>query len=172
MKKYQGKAQPKVVYKRNISCGIILLFFSLIILIPNYINGKIYDFDTFALIACFSCGIIGFLCLIWCLYCYETFYITDNEIVVKNCFKKLKTIKKDDIKNIFIARIEIGRSVQGSCNWQYIWISTQSEPKNKYTRYTKYLNAKYRKEITLDFSCKNEDIINKWTENKFDLYEQ
>ena len=39
-------------------------------------------------------------------------------------------------------------------------------------KYQGKAQPKYRKEITLDFSCKNEDIINKWTENKFDLYEQ
>ena len=170
MKKFRGKAQPKIIYKRNISCGLILLIASLAILIPNYITGKIYDFDTFAVICSFACGVLGLIVLLWCLYCYETFYITDDEIVVKNCFRKLKVIKKDDIKNIFIVRIEIGRSVQGSCHWQYIWISSQPEPQNMHIRYSSYLNRKYRKEITLDFSCKNEDIINEWTENKFDLY--
>ena len=170
MKKYQGKAQPKIIYKRNISCGLILLIASLAILIPNYITGKIYDFDTFAVICSFACGVLGLIVLLWCLYCYETFYITDDYIVIKNCFKKLKMIKKSDIKHIYVESVIIGGNFGRSFFWQYIVISESPKSNYKEDIYRPYLNAKYRKEITIDFSCKNEDIINEWTENKFDLY--
>ena len=79
-------------------------------------------------------------------------------------------IKKSDIKHIYVESVIIGGNFGRSFFWQYIVISESPKSSYKEDIYRPYLNAKYRKEITIDFSCKNEDIINEWTENKFDLY--
>jgi len=96
---------------------------------------------------------------------YEIFYITETEIIVKNPFKKLNVIKKQDITNIYVERFVVGPTYLGSY-WQYIVIATNDNKVNQWN----YLNGK-KDYILIDFSCKNEDIINEWTENKFDLYE-
>ena len=170
MKKFRGKAQPKLIYKRNITSGIAFCIFSLIMIIPLYANNNLDTISIIEHILAYSGVIIGILCFISCLFRYETFYITDDYIVIKNCFKKLKMIKKSDIKHIYVESVIIGGNFGRSFFWQYIVISESPKSSYKEDIYRPYLNAKYRKEITIDFSCKNEDIINEWTENKFDLY--
>lgn len=160
MKKFRGKAQPQFIYRDWFIFAIISLLISIVSLIIFPISQPI---DL--LYASFF-PILTILLIVYGLRCYEKFYINNDEIIIKNCFKTLKKISLTEIKSIYISSVEIGRTHFKYIYKEYVVISTHSTM----VKQNRFLNSQDRIVITIYASPDNISIINEWTENKFDLY--
>ena len=157
----KGVAQPQFIYRDWFIFAIISLLISIVSLIIFPISQPI---DL--LYASFF-PTLTIILIVYGLRCYEKFYINNNEIIVKNCFKTLKKINLDEIKSIYISSIKIGRTRFYDKYEEYIVISTHSTM----VKQNRFLNSQDRIVITIYASPDNISIISEWTENKFNLYE-
>ena len=155
----KGNAQPQFIYRDWFIFAIISLLISIVSLI-------IFPFSqpVDLLYASFF-PILTILLIVYGLRCYEKFYINNDEIIIKNCFKTLKKISLTEIKSIYISSVKIGRTHFKDIYKEYVVISTRSTMVEQ----DRFLNSQNRLVITVHASPDNISLINEWSGNKINF---